>query len=103
LGCRPPGVVYVYAPGRGGKNAMRALEGFKGVLQVDGYLGALAARIFRTRRGGHAPIADEAIALLIETCKLNGVGPNAYLTATRIVNGWPANRLDELLPWAYAE
>jgi len=43
------------------------------------------------------------IASLIETCKLNGVEPNAYLTATltRIVHGWPANRLDELLPWAY--
>lgn len=232
----PPGVVYVYAPGRGGQNAMRALEGFKGVLQVDGYGGynALAdakrrddplqlafcwahwrREFFELAKGGHAPIADEAlkriaalyeiearirgqsedarcaarqsetaplvdelfawlqarldrimqgselasviryglkrregltrflddgrieidnntvergmrgialnrknalfagsdeggaawgvIASLIETCKLNGVEPNAYLTATltRIVNGWPANRLDELLPWAY--
>ncbi len=43
------------------------------------------------------------IASLIETCKLNGIEPNAYLTKTltRIVNGWPANRLDELLPWAH--
>jgi transposase len=44
------------------------------------------------------------IASLIETCKLIGVDPQAYLAdvITRIVNGHPQNRLDELLPWAYA-
>jgi transposase len=43
------------------------------------------------------------IASLIETCKLNGVDPLAYLAAsiTKIVNGHPNARLDELLPWAY--
>jgi transposase len=43
------------------------------------------------------------IASLIETCKLTGVDPQAYLAdvITRIVNGHPQNRLDELLPWAY--
>jgi transposase len=43
------------------------------------------------------------IAALIETCKLNGVDPHAYLSATitKIVNGHPNARLDELLPWAY--
>ena len=43
------------------------------------------------------------IASLIETCKLNGVDPYAYLAATitKIVNGHPNSRLDELLPWAY--
>ena len=35
----PPGVVYVYAPGRAGEYARQALRGFKGVLQVDGYTG----------------------------------------------------------------
>lgn len=45
------------------------------------------------------------IASLIETCKLNGVDPQAYLgdTITRIVNGHPNSRLDELLPWTYPE
>ena len=40
---------------------------------------------------------------MIETCKLNGVEPYAYLTdvLTRMVNGYPVNRLDELLPWAW--
>jgi transposase len=44
-----------------------------------------------------------AIASLIETCKLNGVNPHAWLaeTLTRLVNRWPASRLDELMPWAY--
>ncbi len=43
------------------------------------------------------------IASLIETCKLNDVDPYAYLAATitKIVNGHPNSRLDELLPWAY--
>ena len=43
------------------------------------------------------------LASLIETCKLNDVDPEAYLAdvITRIVQGHPNNRLDELLPWAY--
>ena len=42
-----------------------------------------------------------AIASLIETCKLNCVNPQRYLTdlLTRLVNGWPQNRIDELMPW----
>src|SRR5215210_418673 len=43
------------------------------------------------------------ITSLIETCKLAGVEPQAYLTdvITRIVNGHPQSRLNELLPWSY--
>ena len=43
------------------------------------------------------------IASLIETCKLIGVEPYAYLAdvITRIVDGHPNSRLDELLPWTY--
>ena len=43
------------------------------------------------------------IATLVETCKLTGGEPQAYLTdvITRIVQGHPQRRLDELLPWAY--
>ncbi|WP_455566688.1 transposase domain-containing protein [Prosthecodimorpha hirschii] len=39
----------------------------------------------------------------METCKLNGIDPLAYLTdaITRIINGHPNNRLDDLMPWAY--
>lgn len=40
---------------------------------------------------------------MIETCKLNGIEPLHYLTdvITRIVDGHPQSRLDDLLPWAY--
>jgi transposase len=43
------------------------------------------------------------IASLIETCKLSGVEPQAYLAdiITRIVNGHPNSQIDDLLPWAY--
>jgi transposase len=43
------------------------------------------------------------ISSLIETCKLNGVEPYAYLkdVLTRMVARHPVNRLDELLPWAW--
>ncbi len=43
------------------------------------------------------------IASLIETCKLNDVDPNAWLssTLTAIVNGHKQSRIDELLPWSY--
>ena len=236
-GTDPPGVVYFYAPGRGGEHALRHLDGFRGILQVDGYAGynALVApkrpgspitlaycwshfrrQFYDIAIGGNAPIASEAlqriaglyaieeeirgrsaqerqaarqartkslvedlrswlsvqlqrvpqrskiadairyginhwnglvlfledgrveldtntversmrpialnrknalfagsdegganwgvVASLIETAKLNHVEPNAYLTdvLTKLVNGWPASRIDELLPWAYA-
>jgi transposase len=44
------------------------------------------------------------IASLIETCKLNGVDPQAYFAdvLSKLVNLWPASRLDELMPWAWA-
>ena len=44
------------------------------------------------------------IASLIETCKLNGIDPFAYLkdVISKIVNGHSNSHIDELLPWAYA-
>jgi transposase len=48
-------------------------------------------------------IAWGRIASLIETCKINGVEPFAYLkaTLTAIANGHPQSRLDDLLPWNF--
>ncbi len=45
------------------------------------------------------------IASLIETAKLNGVNPHAWLAdaLTKLVNRWPASRIDDLMPWAYAK
>jgi transposase len=233
----PPAVVYAYAPGRGGVHAVKLLDGFTGVLQVDGYAGynALAdparpggsvtlaycwshlrRKFYEVYVGGHSPIATEALARIkqlyaiedeirglppelrrrarqdrsraiiealkpwfeqslaavpkggkigealayglnhwggltrfldngrieidsntversirgvalnrknalfaghdlgaenwatiasfVETCKLNAVNPLAWMTdtLTRLVNRWPASRIDELMPWAYA-
>jgi transposase len=43
------------------------------------------------------------IASLIETCKLNAIDPQGYLTdvITKIVNGHSNSQIDDLLPWAY--
>jgi hypothetical protein len=45
------------------------------------------------------------VASLIETAKLNRLNPQAYLAdiLTKLVNGWPMKKLDELLPWAWSE
>jgi len=232
-GADPPGVTYLYAPDRKAEQPIRHLQGFAGVLQVDGYAGykALAERnavslafcwshvrrkFYDLAQGGPAPIATEAlariatlyqveadikgcsaeercaarqarsrpivaalepwlkdklglvsqksklaeairyalsrwaglsrflhdgrveidsnvverairpialnrknalfagsdggaehwavIASLVETCKLNGVDPQAYLAdvIARIVAGHPQSQIDDLLPWAYA-
>jgi transposase len=233
----PPAVAYSYAPGRGGEHAARLLDGFNGILQVDGYAAykKLAAptrpggpvtlaycwshlrrQFYEVYVGGNAPIATDAlarikrlyeieaeirglppgmrrairqerskpvidalkpwfeaslakvpkggkladafgyglnqwdglcrflddgrieidsntversirglaltrknalfaghergaagwamIASLLETCKLNRVDPLAWTTdvLTKLVNRWPASRIDELMPWAYA-
>src|SRR2546423_1768888 len=54
---------------------------------------------------GHDEGAENwaCIASLIETCKLNGADPEAYFAdvLTRLINLWPAARIDELMPWAW--
>jgi hypothetical protein len=61
---------------------------------------------------GHNEVASDegaagwaSVASLIETCKLNQVDPLAWTTdaLTKLVNRWPASRIDELMPWAYAK
>lgn len=235
-GTDPPAIAYSYAPGRGAVHALKLLDGYRGVVQCDGYAAYkaiadkapgeaitlafcwahLRRRFFDIAKGGDAPIASEAlariaalyaiektirgmsaderrtvrqdkskplvaslktwlehqrarvsakgriaeeiryglnhwdgltrflddgrveldtnivergirpivlnrknalfaghdqgaenwasIASLIETCKLNGVDPQAYVAdvLTRLVHLWPASRIDELMPWAWA-
>ena len=45
------------------------------------------------------------LASLIETCKLNGVNPQAYFTdlLTRLVNGWPQNGINEIYAMALGD
>ena len=50
----PPGVMYFYAPGRGGEYAERFLKSFDGILQVDGYAGY--NRLTGPGRKGGAPL-----------------------------------------------
>ena len=42
-----------------------------------------------------------AIFTIIETAKLNGIDPEAYLreVLARIAEGYPINRIGELMPW----
>jgi len=235
-GADPPAIAYSYAPGRGAVHALKLLDGYRGIVQCDGYAAYktiadvtpaatirlafcwahLRRKFFDIAKGGNAPIASEAlqriaalyaiektirgrsaserralrqersrplvlelkawlehqlgrisgkaptadairyafnhwdglilflddgrveldtnivergirplilnrknalfaghdqgaenwacIASLVETCKLNGVDPQAYFTdlLTKLVNLWPAARLDELTPWAWA-
>jgi transposase len=235
-GADPPAIAYSYAPGRGAVHALKLLDGYRGIVQCDGYaaykaiadatppetislafcFAHLRRKFFDIAKGGNAPIAQEAlhriamlyaiektirgrsaserlaarqersrplvlqlrawleqqlvrlsgkaptaeairyafnhwdgltlflkdgrveldtnivergirpivlnrknalfaghdqgaenwalIASLVETCKLNGVDPQAYFSDVleKLVNLWPASRLDDLTPWAWA-
>jgi transposase len=82
-GADPPGVVYVYAPDRKAERPIAHLDGFKGILQVDGYAGyrKLAERgdvqlafcwshmrrnFYELATPGPAPIASEALERIAE-------------------------------------
>jgi transposase len=82
-GPAPPAVAYVYAPDRKAERPAAHLQGFRGLLQVDGYAGyrALAEagqvelafcwshvrrRFYEIAAGGSAPIAAEALARIAE-------------------------------------
>ena len=85
----PPGVAFTYAPGRGGKYADDILQGFSGILQVDGYAGynrllkrtsqdvQLAYCWAHARRKLHdvakasaAPIAQEGLKLIASVYRI---------------------------------
>lgn len=81
---------------------------FDGQLEPDNLIAERALRGFTVGRrnwlfAGSFPAAQRAAVILsiIETCKMNGVEPEAYMANVmeRIQNDWPASRWDELLPW----
>jgi transposase len=81
-GADPPGVVFFYAPDRGGKNAETFLRGFDGILQLDGYTGY--NRLTRPSRKGGGPIRvahcwAHARRKLKEVFDRDGVVPEARL------------------------
>ena len=90
-GAAPPGVAFTYAPGRSGSHAEQILQGFGGILQVDGYAGynrlitpgrigpdirlaycwAHARRkLVDITRSGPAPVAEEGIRLIRELYRI---------------------------------
>jgi transposase len=97
---------------RYGLNHWEGLERFleDGRIEIDTNVVERSMRPIALNRknalfAGHDAGAENwaCLASLIETCKLNGVDPQAYLTGvlTRLVNLWPAARIDELMPWAW--
>ena len=99
---------------RYGLNHWEGLERFleDGRIEIDTNVVERSMRPIALNRknalfAGHDAGAENwaCLASLIETCKLNGIDPQAYLTdvLTRLVNLWPAARIDELLPWAWTD
>ena len=97
---------------RYGLNHWEGLERFlqDGRIEIDSNVVERSMRPIALNRknalfAGHDTGAENwaCLASLIETCKLNGVDPQAYLTdvLTKLVDLWPAGRLDELMPWAW--
>lgn len=102
-GGAPPGVAFSYAPGRGGQHAEQILQGFSGILQVDGYAGynrllkpghdirlaycwAHARRkLVEITRTGPAPIAEDGVKRIGELycieADIRGLDPAARLSA----------------------
>ena len=80
-GTDPPAIAYSYAPGRGAVHALKLLEGYRGIVQCDGYASYktianaappetirlafcwahLRRKFFDIAKGGNAPIASEAL------------------------------------------
>lgn len=93
-----------------GRKRWHALTRFldEGTAEIDNNIAERAMRsvaigrknwLFAGSRAGGERAA--AIYSVIETCKLNGIEPQAYITETieKIASGWPASRWDELMPW----
>ncbi len=100
----PPGVAFTYAPGRSGQYAEKILNGFDGILQVDGYAGynrllkrpaqnvqlaycwAHARRkLHEVSQTGTTPIADEGLKQIGQLYRIEkdirGLSPDARCAA----------------------
>lgn len=121
-GAAPPGVTFTYAPGRGGQHAERILQGFGGILQVDGYAGynrlispdrmgpgiqlaycwAHARRkLVEITRSGPAPIAEEGLSLIRDLytveAEIRGRDPAERLAIRKERSAPILSRLDDWL------
>ncbi|HJO63951.1 MAG TPA: IS66 family transposase, partial [Sphingomonas sanguinis] len=82
-----------------------------GRLEIDNNIAERALRgvavgrrnwLFAGSRAGGERAA--AIYTVIQTCKANGVDPQAYIAdvIAKVAGDWPASRWDELMPWNWA-
>ncbi len=81
---------------------------FDGELEIDNLIAERSIRgvtigrrnwLFAgSEEGGHRAAR---ILSIIETCKLSGIEPEAYIADVmeKIADDWPASRWDELMPW----
>ena len=79
-----------------------------GIAEIDNNIAERAIRAIAIGRknwlfAGSKAGGERAAAIysVIETAKLNGVEPQAYIADVieKIASGWPASRWDELMPW----
>jgi transposase len=120
-GIDPPGVAYVYASDRTSERPMSHLEGFTGILQVDGYAGyrklarrndvRLAFCWSHVRRGfyelatpGPSPTASEALRLIAELYAVEKEIRGRSADERRLVRQQKSRPLvDALEPWLRAK
>ncbi len=113
----PPGVAYVYAPDRKAERPMTHLDGFTGILQVDGYSGyrplaeknavSLAfcwshvrRRFYELAASGPAPIASEALKRIAELYRIEDEIRGQTQNERRIVRQRKSRPIaDSLAPW----
>ena len=93
-----------------GRKRWDALTRFlgEGAVEIDNNAAERAMRAIAIGRknwlfAGSVAGGERAAAIysVIETAKLNGVEPQAYIADVieKIASGWPASRWDELMPW----
>jgi transposase len=97
--------VELVASGIRNEQSSRVGRGINGAITVERTIRPIALNRKNALFAGHDAGAENwaVIASLIETCKMNGVDPHAWLanTLTSIVNGHKQSQIDELLPWNY--
>jgi hypothetical protein len=107
-GSRAAAAYYQSSPDRKGERPRDHLATFHGVIQADAFSGYEALTRQVGPPGVNAPRGSDAggeraaaIYTVLQTAKLNGLDPEAFLadTVDRLAKGHPINRLSELLPW----
>jgi transposase len=104
-GTDPPAVAYTYAPGRGAVHGLKLLDGYRGIVQCDGYAAYktiantapdeaitlafcwahLRRRFFDLAKEGDAPIASEALERIAALYAIEKAIRGASADARRIV------------------